>query len=316
MTECNWISRNSRNATNRRALLIGINYSGNKSLTGTVRDVKRVAYVLRKKYDFQDSDLLVLTDSQKSGIKNVEHRPATKANIIECVGTLVQNVKSGDKLVLYFAGHGEQTIDLDIGGRDREDDGLNENILPQDHAQSGYIRDDILNNLLVHKVPKDVSLTSIVDCCHSGTLLDLPFIFDRDNDGGGMTASYRKTENVGIAAKDAVRGVQQNMGKMNLRENARMFVGKMAKIAHDKRKGAQETSEIDGGNIILLSACKDNEKSLTQTQDGLAAGAMTTCLIRYILKNPEISLEDVIRRLRADLESNNQVLYCGTLVRG
>lgn len=42
------------------------------------------------------------------------------------------------------------------------------------------IRDDDLYDLLVKPLQKDVHLACPFDCCHSGTVLDLPYIYKAD----------------------------------------------------------------------------------------------------------------------------------------
>jgi hypothetical protein len=57
-----------------------------------------------------------------------------------------------------------------------EEDGYNETICPVDMRQ---IVDDELWSCLVYSLPSGVRLTAIMDCCHSGTGLDLPFVWTR-----------------------------------------------------------------------------------------------------------------------------------------
>ena len=46
-------------------------------------------------------------------------------------------------------------------------------------TRCGQIPDDALWKKLVNMVPEGVRLTAIMDCCHSGTGLDLPFKFQQ-----------------------------------------------------------------------------------------------------------------------------------------
>lgn len=67
------------------------------------------------------------------------------------------------------------------GGRSRdrtgeEVDGFNETLLPVDHSFSGTIVDNDVNKMLVNRLPKGVMLHCIIDACHSGTVMDLPFL--------------------------------------------------------------------------------------------------------------------------------------------
>lgn len=53
---------------------------------------------------------------------------------------------------------------------------------PQDFEKKGQIRDDDLLKVLVHPMPEGVTMTCLMDCCHSGTVLDLPYRFTADGD--------------------------------------------------------------------------------------------------------------------------------------
>jgi len=48
--------------------------------------------------------------------------------------------------------------------------------MPLDFKRKGEIIDDDLHNLLVKPLPKGVRLTAIFDSCHSGTILDIPYL--------------------------------------------------------------------------------------------------------------------------------------------
>ena len=81
-----------------------------------------------------------------------------------------------------YIGHGGNV-------RDRsgdEADGRDETLIPLDYARAGQITDDILLKELVLPMAKGVFATSIMDCCHSGTILDLPYRFTADGKQEGM----------------------------------------------------------------------------------------------------------------------------------
>ena len=48
---------------------------------------------------------------------------------------------------------------------------------PVDFRSAGQIPDDEIFNSLVSVLPKGVTLTVLMDCCHSGSILDLPYSF-------------------------------------------------------------------------------------------------------------------------------------------
>lgn len=45
------------------------------------------------------------------------------------------------------------------------------------------LRDDDLFDILIEPLPEGVCMFSLMDCCHSGTILDLPYIFKPNEDG-------------------------------------------------------------------------------------------------------------------------------------
>lgn len=53
-----------------------------------------------------------------------------------------------------------------------------ETICPLDYESAGQLTDDDMHKLLVAPLPKGCRLTAIMDCCHSGSSLDLPWMYD------------------------------------------------------------------------------------------------------------------------------------------
>lgn len=85
---------------------------------------------------------------------------------------LIQGSRAGDSLVFHFAGHGSQKADR----TGDEVDGYNETIWPMDYKTQGVILDDEINSTIVNPLPRGVKLHAVIDACHSGTALDLPYL--------------------------------------------------------------------------------------------------------------------------------------------
>lgn len=151
----------------RKALLVGCNYRGTSAaLRGCINDVHRMRTFLISQ-GFPDSSTIVLTDDQT---RNADRMP-TKKNILRHLDWLVQGAQRGDSLFFHFSGHGAQQEDR----TGDEEDGYDETIVPCDFKRAGQITDDDLWQRAVLPLPEGARLTSIMDCCHSGTGLDLPF---------------------------------------------------------------------------------------------------------------------------------------------
>jgi hypothetical protein len=155
-----------------KALLVGINYEGTRArLRGCVNDAKCMMNLLRRNgYPDDGSHMLLLSDERSRG---KEYQP-TSENILKALKWFMKDVRRGDVLFFHFSGHGGQVPDKS----GHESDGYNETIVPVDFQRAGQITDDVLWTDLVHDLPEGSRLTALMDMCHSGTGLDLPYDYD------------------------------------------------------------------------------------------------------------------------------------------
>jgi len=156
----------------RRAVMIGINYTGQQGqLSGCHNDVKNMIEYLKSYQGFEDRNMTVLMDDGY-------HHDPTYYNIMDAYRTVVRESRPGDTVFLHYSGHGGRVRDTSGD----EDDGFDETLIPVDYQRSGQIVDDDLCTQLVKAMPQGVLVTSLMDCCHSGTVLDLPYRFTADGD--------------------------------------------------------------------------------------------------------------------------------------
>ena len=101
----------------------------------------------------------------------------TAQNIFNGMAWLVHDAKAGDNLFMHYAGHGFSMKD----NNNAEEDELGEVLVPMDYQTGGCVSDDDIYDLLVSKVPKHCSLTIVLDCCYSETVILLPYVL-RVND--------------------------------------------------------------------------------------------------------------------------------------
>mmetsp|Transcript_37862 Transcript_37862/g.77230 ORF Transcript_37862/g.77230 Transcript_37862/m.77230 type:complete len:339 (-) Transcript_37862:251-1267(-) len=182
----------------RRAVLIGINYVGQSGeLSGCHNDVYNMKEYIMDVHGFEESNITLLLDDGY-------HTPPTRENILDAYATLVAQSQSGDTCFCHYSGHGGKVKDDDGD----EDDGYDETLVPLDYASEGQIRDDDVFNTLVGPMRKGVTLTCIMDCCHSGTILDLPYVFKADGESDVMTmpSDFNLTTLISLAAGLAAGG--------------------------------------------------------------------------------------------------------------
>ena len=142
------------------SLCVGVDYAGTScALRGCVNDAENL------------SEFLVKTNRVARGDARVLREP-TRAEIFAALADLARRTRDAEitQVFLSFSGHGVQVADHD---RD-EVDGRDEAFCPRDFRTAGVVRDDQLANAL-GDFNANTRITVLMDCCHSGTMLDLPY---------------------------------------------------------------------------------------------------------------------------------------------
>jgi metacaspase-1 len=154
------------------------------------------------------------------------------------------------RLTPCLLGHGGQTKDLDGD----EPDGYDEVIYPVDFRQVGHITDDEMHRIMVRPLQAGVRLTAIFDSCHSGTALDLPYIYS--------TQGILKEPNLAKEAGQGLLSVISSYSQGDFGGVASNIMGFLKKATNGEeahnRALATKTSAAD---VIMLSGSKDDQKS-------------------------------------------------------
>lgn len=148
---------------NKAAVLIGINYNntGNQ-LRGCENDIYDLKKILINIFKFKEENILILVES--SGNRKPTHR-----NILKAIDWLIEKNQQGcDNLWFQYSGHGTQVKDT----TGDEIDGKDEAIVTCDNK---LITDDLLFARLINRVKEGTKMMAVMDCCHSGSILDLHY---------------------------------------------------------------------------------------------------------------------------------------------
>ena len=152
---------------NKKALLIGINYSedDNKDndLYGCENDMNRLSQWIQNNFHFESYSITKLDSSS-----------AIKEEIMTELLLMVEFAKNNRNSELFFSysGHGTHYFSYN------EKDYQNEAICPVDYMTNGLISDDWLKKNFIEQLPEDCKLFAIMDCCHSGSNMDLPYYME------------------------------------------------------------------------------------------------------------------------------------------
>jgi len=229
----------------------------------THQDAKSIKEFI-KRYGYRDEDIRMLMDDDTL---EANLQP-TKANIEDGMKWLADGARAEDRLFFYYAGHGEQVEDLDGD----EKDGKDEAIIPIDHQDdpARWIIDDKIFEIMVKPLPRHCQLTALVDCCHSGTVLDLPF---------GHRFSGETTDAQEAAIKERYR--KGSMGNELDLEYTYGF--EPGSEEADMEAGGSFRLRRALGNAVSLSACVDEGQAWETASGG---GRMTYCFIRSLNNKP------------------------------
>jgi hypothetical protein len=161
-----------------RALLIGCDYPGQPGeLRGCVNDAENLRDFLVSTGEAADKDVTVLENGTANDIYRALNYLAASTHR-EVVPTVF----------ISFSGHG--TYMRDTNGD--EVDGYDECICPCDYATAGVLRDDELNDMFTLFHP-ETRIAVLMDCCHSGSCLDLPYRYlsrSEDVEEGATTGCH------------------------------------------------------------------------------------------------------------------------------
>ena len=199
------------------------------------------------------------------------------------------NLALNTSLTIY-SGHGGQTEDLDGD----EDDGYDEVIYPVDFRQAGHIVDDDMHLIMVQSLPPGVRLTAIFDSCHSGSALDLPYVYS--------TQGMLKEPNLAKEAGQGLLGIvsayaRGDMGSMA--DTAMKFFKKATNGDETYQRNLRtKTSPAD---VIMWSGSKDEQTSQDANIAGQATGAMSWAFITALKKNPQQSYVQLLNSIRDEL---------------
>lgn len=143
--------------TRKFSLHIGFNYPRTQSsLNGCWND----AHMMRR---------LAITMGYKPRML-IDKRRLTRARVFRELQSFILK-PNGSHLFLTYSGHGSS---INAGSDQYEKDGKNEALVMPDLS---LLQDDVFFKI-IQKLPNRSRLTIVLDCCHSGTGCDFPYILN------------------------------------------------------------------------------------------------------------------------------------------
>lgn len=253
----------------KKALLIGINRYRipGADLRGCVNDVENVRAALQRYFAFSARDITALTDLK-----------ATTRAIKAAIQRLVRSARGGDVLLLHYSGHGANVPDADGD----EADGRDEILCPTDLDWKAPLTDDWLRRTF-NRLRKGVSLTVVMDCCHSGT------------------------NTRAVLPPDAPRIPRYlpNPWDLMAEESGRRLRGRRVAGLRVSPPAARRRSDVVAADIpeLLITGCRDTQTSADAYIGGSYNGALTYHLVAALAESGgELSYRELHARTCAGLK--------------
>jgi metacaspase-1 len=228
----------------KKALLVGINYIGSgHELRGCINDANNMYATLA----VAGFDVEMITE-----------KDATTAGMIAALERLVADTVPGDVIVFHYSGHGSQLPSA------TEADGFEEIICPYDLDWVTKIITDKTLRDIFNRVSGGVNTTVILDCCHSGTMLN------QDN-------------SLMVTLNDVVTpGVVTPKGTKRFLEPPARIV----KLLMGRRLVNWSATRDVNKDAMLIAACRAEQSSADALINGMMQGAATAALLYAIKANP------------------------------
>ena len=232
----------------KRALLVGINYVGSgHELHGCINDSNNMK--------------ALLTSRGFTDVKQILEADATTAGIIAGLQWLIAGTTPGDVIAFHYSGHGSQMP------RASAPTTFEEIICPVDLNWMDKIITDTTLRDIFNKVPNGVNTTVILDCCHSGTMLE-------------------QTQHFDTATKDLTPVVET--------KSDRFLPPPAGVVGQDLVHATWSTSKDVNATALLIAGCHSDQTSADTTINGQPCGAATASLLQAVAANSAISYKELI----------------------
>jgi hypothetical protein len=232
----------------KKALLVGINRYRipGADLRGCVNDVQNIQGLLTESFGFAKKDIAVLTDYA-----------ATTSEMRAGIKDLVSSGRPGDVLLLHYSGHGSNVPDDDGDEADHRD----EILCPTDLDWKKPLRDDWLRKTF-DKLKDGVSLTVIMDCCHSGS----------------NTRAFLPPD------APIINRYLPSPWDLVAAESGRKLKGKPRGSLRKSSRSTRAKSDVADAAIteLLITGCRDTQTSADAMIDGTFNGALTYYVVATV----------------------------------
>jgi len=154
-----------------------------------------------------------------------------------------------------------------------------------------------MHDIMVRSLPPGCRLTSIFDACHSGSALDLPYIYS--------TEGKLKEPNLAAEAGSGLMSAFSSYSRGDIGGALQSAMGLVKTATGGNKKKAEyaKATKTSPADVISWSGCKDSQTSADATEAGQATGAMSYAFMLALNQNPQQSYMQLLKSLREILRA-------------
>jgi hypothetical protein len=219
---------------------------------------------------------------EEPSIRVLAHEQATTAEVFEAVENwLIKGTGPRDRILFYFSGHGSQIPDAN----NDEDDLFDEVLLMYDvsliekngrQSLNGVLLDDDFNHLLAKMNSRNIMV--ILDACHSGSATRSLKLNPRSIPVGNAQVKYFYYSPLLEAAGGS--------GRFDVMDS--------------------ETSHLGKSRYVAISACRDDEKTVTTSQGSIFTLGLREAVRTAARQGRKITPQDLKDRTTSFIHSQIQ----------
>ncbi|KAF8541804.1 caspase domain-containing protein [Trichophaea hybrida] len=258
------------------------------SLRGCVHDVNQVKDFIEARFP-NDSRITTLTSTRPEDGAKLPTEEATSwpthNNIIGLLKKITCDAVPGDLVHIHYSGHGAR-----VQGIHRGEIGLYKALVPLDMGCGGqYLYDVEIKELLNAMVDKNLTVTIVLDCCHSGN--------------GARNFSNEPSDPRGISQIDATEIAQTSSSECDT--DRRIDIRKLqdwstlAESPESRVGRGFRVNTSDAPGFELLAACRVDEQAYELCYDSVWQGVLTYNLLKSLKTGVNVTHGMLHRRLVA-----------------
>lgn len=175
------------------------------------------------------------------------------------------------------------------------DSGFDDTIVPVDFESSGQIDSDKLHKTLVSPLPPNSTLFVIFDCCHSGSAIELPYVYRSDADGNvslmdNVQASANLLQEAGHLIQGGFTMDKLTQAKSLFAEASTIFK-RFQHGGEAQEEGVGEEHFVEDWKsehkfVTMFSGCRDDQTSADASIGGESVGAMSWAFLECMKRDP------------------------------